>query len=60
MVKRNVKSVVIDTIAPDMNVSGILEGIDWRPTDQLNALIADRGVGLSNVTYQVDGQSPIA
>lgn len=33
VIKRNVKSVVIDSIAPDVTVSGILEGIDWKSTD---------------------------
>jgi hypothetical protein len=52
--------VTIDGTAPTLDVSGVFNGIDWLPTDQVKAQLADSGSGLLNVTYQVDNQSPIA
>ncbi len=50
----------LDRTAPTLDVSGVFNGINWLPSDQVKAQLTDRGSGLLNVTYQVDNQGPIA
>jgi hypothetical protein len=60
LIKPNlVKSVVIDSVAPETTISNVYAGIDWTETDTVKAAILDQGVGLSNVTYQLDNQNPV-
>jgi hypothetical protein len=59
VIKRTVKSITIDSAAPTLDVSGVFNGIDGLPSDQVKAQLTDRSSGLTNVAYQVDHQNPV-